>query len=103
MRSYESLFILNIQGKEDGVDQAMAHIKTTIESLGGSVKGTQRMDRRKFERIAGKTDSGYYLGVNFELDPAKLTDLNNKFKLDDLVFRQFYLSKKDTKAAAAAA
>lgn len=100
MRHYESTFILDIQGKEDGVDAVMADIKSAVESLGGKVTGTQRMDRRKFERRSGKLDHGYYLGVSFELPPAKLHELKAKFQFDERVFRQYYLAK-ERKAVAA--
>jgi small subunit ribosomal protein S6 len=102
MKHYESTFILDIQGKEDGVDTAIADIKSAVESLGGKVTGTQRMDRRKFERQADKLDHGYYLGVSFELAPAKLGELQAKFQFDERVYRQYYLAK-ERKAAAAAA
>lgn len=102
MKNYESTFILDIQGKEDGVDAAIADIKSTIEALGGKVSGTQRMGRRKFERQAGKLDQGYYLGVSFQLAPGKLSELKAKFQFDERVHRQFYLAK-ETKAAPAAA
>lgn len=103
-KTYESTFILDIQGKEDGIDAAIADIKSAVESLGGKVTGTQRMDRRKFERGNAKIDSGYYLGVTFDLEAAKLADLKAKFQFDERVHRQYYLVKtaKAAKAAAAA-
>ncbi|MDR0533973.1 MAG: 30S ribosomal protein S6 [Verrucomicrobiales bacterium] len=92
---YEAMFILDIQGKEEGVDAVLATIKQAIEGLEGSFKGAQRMDRRKFERVAvKKSDSGYYLGVTFELDPAKLKSLREKFQFDNKIFRQNYLRSK---------
>jgi small subunit ribosomal protein S6 len=100
-KHYESTFILDIQGKEDGVDTAIADIKTAVEGLGGKVTGTQRMDRRKFERQADKLDHGYYLGVSFELDPSKLNELKVKFQFDARVFRQYYLAKERKEAVPA--
>jgi len=102
MKHYESTFILDIQGKEDGVDAAIADIKSTIEALGGKVSGTQRMDRRKFERQAGKLDHGYYLGVSFQLAPTKLGELKAKFQFDERVYRQYHLAKESKPAPTAA-
>jgi len=97
---YEAMYILDIRGKEEGVDEALATIKQAIESLGGAFKGAQRMDRRKFERVAvKKNDSGYYLGVTFELEPGKLKSLREKFLFDDKIFRQNYLCAKPVKPA----
>lgn len=100
-KSYESTFILDLQGKEDGVDQAIADIKSAVEQLGGKLEGTQRMDRRKFERQAGKLDGGYYLGVTFELEPLKLNELRTKFQFDDRVYRQHFLVKTRKETASA--
>lgn len=94
-RNYEATYILNTQGKEEGVDEIADIIKQSIESLGGSVTGNQRIGNKSFERVAGKLDSGYYLGVSFELDSGKISELEDKFILDDRVYRQFYLTGKE--------
>jgi small subunit ribosomal protein S6 len=93
-KNYEATYILNIQGKEEGVDEIADFIKQTIEGLGGTVTGSQRVGNKSFERVAGKKESGYYLGTSFELDPGKISDLENKFVLDDRIYRQFYLTAK---------
>jgi len=89
--TYDAIYILDIQGKEEGVKEALDELKSQIESLEGDVKGSQRLDRRKFERQAGRLDSGYYLGVTFDLAPAKLDSLRQKLSLNDKTYRQFYL------------
>lgn len=98
--TYDAQFILDIQGKEEGVKEALESIKAQIESFGGHVRSTQRMDRRKFERVAGKLDSGYYLGLTFDLDPKQLDALKKAFTLDEKIYRQFYL-RVDKPAAVA--
>jgi small subunit ribosomal protein S6 len=104
---YEAMFILDIQGKEDGVDAVLASIKQAIESLDGAFKGAQRMDNRKFERVASKKrNAGYYLGVTFELPSGQLKSLREKFQFDNKIFRQSYLRAKPAakeKTAVAAA
>ena len=101
---YEAMFILDIQGKEEGVDAVLATIKQAIESLGGVFKSAQRLERRRFERIAVKKhDSGYYLGVTFELETGKLKELQEKFKFDNKIFRQHYLRSKPALAKEAKA
>ncbi|MFH1067760.1 MAG: 30S ribosomal protein S6 [bacterium] len=108
MNQYEALFILDIQGKDEGVMEASDMIESEIQALGGSVKSSQKMDRHRFENVAGRLDSGYYLGVSFQLPPVKLEALRQKLKLNDKVYRQFYLcsqpiSKKKEKAEKVAA
>jgi ribosomal protein S6 len=92
---YKATYILNIDGKEDGVEEMTGVLKEAIESRGGSVKNTRKMDHRSFERAASKkTTAGYYLNVNFELESEQLKALEDHFKHDGRIFRQFYLKPK---------
>ncbi|NJK90713.1 MAG: 30S ribosomal protein S6 [Blastochloris sp.] len=101
-KHYESMFILDLQGKEEGVEEMVTAIKKAIEGLGGEFYAAQRMDRRKFEQVAGKLDAGYYLGVRFDLDSLQLAALRQSFALDKRVFRQVDLIAKVAKEAQAA-
>ncbi|MEZ0297185.1 MAG: 30S ribosomal protein S6 [Candidatus Methylacidiphilales bacterium] len=107
---YEGLYILNIQGKEEGLKEAIELIEREVAHQGGRVYGIQKMDRRKFERQADKLDSGFYVNVQFTIDPAILLTLQNRLKLNEVVYRQFYIVKdsepapvKEEAAAPAAA
>ncbi len=56
-------------------------IEKEINTLGGHVHGTQKMDRARFERIADDVDSGFYVNVQFSLEGDKLAPLQAKLKL----------------------
>jgi len=99
---YEATYILDIDGKEEGIEEMTGMLKKAIESLDGSVKNTRKMDHRKFERVAGKLSAGYYLAVGFELDSGRITELENLFEHDARVYRQFYLKPKKAPQEAAA-
>jgi small subunit ribosomal protein S6 len=94
MKNYDGLFILNIQGKDEGLKEAIDSIEKEIEGLGGKVNGTQKMDRKRFERAAGDLDSGFYVNVQFSLAPEKLEMLRGKLDLNEIVYRQFYLKQE---------
>ena len=101
---YDGLYILDGQqkdAKDDPIKATLDLIEKEITTLGGTVTGTQKMDRRRFERVADdKVDSGFYVNIQFSLAPAKLVALQAKLKLTKGVFRQFYLKAK-TEAVAA--
>jgi small subunit ribosomal protein S6 len=103
MNQYEGLFILNIQGKDEGLKQAIDSIEKEITSLGGKVEGTQKMDKRKFERVAGDLDSGFYVNVQFSIAGDKAESLRQKLTLNSLIYRQFYLRAENTSKASAPA
>jgi small subunit ribosomal protein S6 len=94
MNNYDGMYILDIQGKDEGLKEAIDMIEKEIAVLGGQVNGTQKMDRRRFERQATDLDSGFYVNIQFTLEPQKLLPLENKLKLSEVVFRQFYLKKE---------
>ena len=101
MKNYDGLFILNIQGKDEGLKEAIDAIEKEITSLGGKVNGTQKMDRKKFERESGDLDSGFYVNVQFAITPEKLEALRSKLALNEIVYRQFYLKQEAAAPAAA--
>lgn len=88
---YDGLFILNLGGKEDGQAETIKAIETAVTGLDGKVTGTQKMDKRRFERVAGELDAGVYVNIVFDLEPTKLADLRTKLSDDDSIYRQFYL------------
>jgi small subunit ribosomal protein S6 len=98
MNNYDGLYILNIQGKDEGLKEAIDAIEKEIEGFGGKINGTQKMDRKRFERVAGELDSGFYVNVQFSLDADKVEPLRAKLALSETVYRQFYL-KQETVAA----
>ena len=75
MNNYDGLFILNIQGKDEGLKEAIESIEKEIEGFGGKINGTQKMDRKRFERMSGDLDSGFYVNVQFSLAPDKIEPL----------------------------
>ena len=93
-------FILNIQGKDEGLKEAIESIEKEIEGLGGKINGTQKMDCYASVLSAWRAtlDSGFYVNVQFSLVPEKVEQLRVKLSLNEIVYRQFYL-KQETVAA----
>ena len=91
MKRYEGLFILNTTGKEEGIKDIIDVISADITAGGGKVETVQKMDKRAFSRVADKRNtSGFYVNVIFELLPASLATLRNKFLMNNDVFRVLF-------------
>ena len=91
MKRYEGLFILNTAGKEEGVKDAIDKVSAEITSAGGKVETVQKMDKRSFVRVADKKhNSGFYVNVIFESQPAVLPQLRSRFALNEDVFRVLF-------------
>ena len=91
MKRYEGLFILNTTGKEEGIKDIIDVISADITAGGGKVETVQKMDKRAFSRVADKRNtSGFYVNVIFEVLPASLATLRNKFLMNNDVFRVLF-------------
>jgi ribosomal protein S6 len=91
VKKYEGLFILNIAGKEDGVKDIIDRISADIAAAGGKIETVQKMDKKSFSRVADKKHgSGFYVNFIFELAPAAVTDLRNKFAMNADIFRVLF-------------
>ena len=100
MNKYEGLFILNTQGKEDGVKDALDKISAEITAVGGKIETVQKMERKPFARVADKHHaSGFYANIIFEATPAVIAQLQGKFKLNGDVFRVLFTQAPKPKAA----
>ncbi|HVU27260.1 MAG TPA: 30S ribosomal protein S6 [Verrucomicrobiae bacterium] len=100
MKRYEGLFILNTAGKEEGIKDALDKISAEISSAGGKVETVQKMDRKNFARVADKKhNAGFYANVIFNGEPAVVAQLQNKFALNDEVFRVLFTESPEPKPA----
>ena len=91
MKRYEGLFILETAGREEGIKDTIDKISSEITSAGGKVETVQKMEKKNFARVAEKKhNSGYYVNVIFESEPAVITQLKHRFAMNDEVFRVLF-------------
>ena len=88
MRKYEGLFILNMAGREDGLNETVDRLSAEIAKLGCKVETVQKMEKKPFSRVADKkVKEGYYVNFIFEAEPEVAVKLTSHFDLDEDVFR----------------
>jgi ribosomal protein S6 len=91
MKRYEGLFILETAGKEEGIKDAIDKISSEITSAGGKVETVQKMDKKNYTRVADKKhSSGFYVNVIFESEPGVVSQLKQRFALNEEVFRVMF-------------
>lgn len=91
LQTYEGLFILNTSGKEENSKELIEKLEKEIQLNGGKTLKIERMDKRPFARVAHKMDAGYYVNIVFDMASEKLLAFRNKLKLDEDVFRTFFM------------
>ncbi len=87
MRTYQSVVILKPDLDEPQVDQAIEKIGSFISKFGGEIIKTEKWGKKRLAYRVKKNRFGYYLNIYHSCDGAKITELENEFKLYDLLIK----------------
>ena len=72
MKKYDALYIFVGIAKDDALEACLEKALAEVEKRGGNVLEKVSLGRRTFSRPMKKRDSGVYVKVRFEIDPAQL-------------------------------
>ena len=87
MKKYDGLYIFAGQAKDDVLEGQIAKAIAEVTRLGGNVLTQEVLGKRAFARPMRKRESGVYVMVRFEIDPSKIKELVNRYRLVEEVFR----------------
>ena len=99
MKKYDALYIFVGIAKEDVLEANLEKALAEVTRVGGNILEKVSLGRRSFSRPMGKRDSGVYVKVRMELDPAKVDELVNRYHLVEEVFRVQILAVDDRREA----
>lgn len=99
MKKYDALYIFVGISKDDALNANLEKALAEVTRLGGNVLTTDSLGKRGFARPMSKRDSGVYVKVRFELDPAKIEELVNRYHLVEEVFRVQILAVDERREA----
>lgn len=104
MKRYEGLFILDLAGREEGLNEAVEKVKTIITGAGAQVQTVQKMDKRPFVRVTDKkVTGGHYVNVIFEASTTTIAGLPSKFTHVEEVYRVLFHEASKSAGATLAA
>ena len=95
MKKYDALYIFVGIAKDDALEACLEKALAEVEKRGGKILERVSLGRRAFSRPMKKRDSGVYVKVRFEIDPAQLEDLVKRYRLVEEVFRVQILAVDD--------
>jgi len=81
------LFIFRSSMTDEDVEQILARIGEEVTRVGGVVTETIAMGDRSFARPMKKKESGRYVKMIANLDPAQVSNLQGRFRLLEDIFR----------------
>ena len=99
MKKYDALYIFVGIAKDDVLEAHLEKALAEVTRLGGNVLEKVQLGKRVFSRPMKKRDSGVYVKVRLELDPAKVDELVKRYKLVEEVFRVQILAVDDRREA----
>ena len=99
MKKYDALYIFVGIAKDDVLEANLEKALTEVTRLGGNVLEKVQLGKRVFSRPMKKRESGVYVKVRLELDPAKVDELVKRYKLVEEVFRVQVLAVDDRREA----
>jgi len=95
LRSYESVLILKPDIDEPRADEALKKIGEFIKSNGGACLKIEKWGKKRLAYRIKKNRFGIYLNIYHTLDSAKVTDLESKYRLFDLIIKFMVLRLTD--------
>ena len=87
MKTYDALYVFVGVAKDDAVEAPLEKALAEVTRLGGNVLEKVVLGGRTFSRPMKKRDRGTYVKVRFEIDPSKVEELVNRYRLVEEVFR----------------
>jgi small subunit ribosomal protein S6 len=94
MNHYELLYIIPLAMGEENIDTNKAKVDGMLKQAGAQITAEEIMGKKKLSYPIGQIRYGHYILTEFDLDPAKLTDLEREFRLSSDILRFQILAKK---------
>jgi len=103
MKKYDGLYIFAGQAKDDVLESQITKAVAEVTRLGGNILAQEVLGKRTFARPMGTRESGVYVQVRFELEPDKVRELVNRYRIVEEVFRVQILAVDERREAVLAA
>ena len=87
MKKYDGLFIFATAAKDEALDAQIEKAGAEITRHSGTVLSTETLGKKSFARPMHKRDSGVYVKIRFEMNPAQVAPLKARYQLLEDFFR----------------
>ncbi len=104
VRDYEILYIVRPELDEDQLNRAVEKVNDLIGNLGGAQQATNVWGKRRLAYEVDHLREGYYVLTDFQIEPARVPEMEATLKISEEVFRHVVVRKpeKTTRGPAAA-
>jgi small subunit ribosomal protein S6 len=92
-RDYEILYIVRPDVEETDLPDVTKRVDTLIESLEGSIQRTNVWGKRRLAYEVDHLKEGHYVLTDFQIEPARVPEMEATLKISDTVFRHLIVRK----------
>ena len=96
MRRYETIYILRPTLSEDEITAVIDNANGIITTDGGQIISLDKWGIRTLAYLIKKETQGYYVYCDYATDPANVTEMERKFRIDESVMK--YMTVKLAKS-----
>jgi len=93
LRDYEILYIVRPDVEETDLPDVTKRVETLIESLEGSIQNTNVWGKRRLAYEVDHLKEGHYVLTDFQIEPARVPEMEATLKISDTVFRHLIVRK----------
>jgi small subunit ribosomal protein S6 len=97
LRDYEILYIVRPDLDDGQLQEAVASVGKLIENLGGVQQKTDVWGRRRLAYEVRHLREGQYVLTDFQIEPARVPEMETTLKISDTVFRHLIVRKPEVK------
>ena len=96
MRRYETIYILRPTLGEEEINKVIESTNAVLTSDSGEIIAIDKWGLRKLAYLIKKEPNGYYVFCDYGTDPANVTEMERKFRIDDAVMKYMTVKLADT-------
>ena len=98
MSAYELMYIVKPELDDQAVQQEIDKVGQLIQTNGGQVKKVTPWGKRLLAYTVKDQREGHYVVAEFDLDQAKVTEVERVLKISDTVFRHLLVRQDEGKS-----
>lgn len=96
MRRYETIYILRPTLGEEEINKVIESTNAILTTDDGEIIALDKWGLRKLAYLIKKEANGYYVFCDYGTDPANVTEMERKFRIDDAVMKYMTVKTTDT-------
>lgn len=94
MNKYESVVIINPNLEQESI-KALIEKFSNLINTDGKVNSVEELGKKKLAYEIKKQKEGYYVVLNFEANPALITELERNYRITDEVMKFIVIKEEE--------